>query len=106
MFDNLGTKIKFDNAGSKIKAIAIVFAVIGMIGSAIFGIFVIAEGHEEELIIGVLIIALGCLFSWFSSLLLFGFGQLIENSDILVRLHRSDTLARLQKNNCTSSDGK
>ena len=75
----------FDNIGSKIKTLAIVCAWIGIIGSFIGGIYVMAE---LDVGIGFLIMIAGSLVSWIGSFFMYGLGQLIENSDILVQQNR------------------
>ena len=69
----------FDNIGSKIKTVAATIAWLGIIGSVIIGIVMIAE----SLLVGLLVIIVGSLSSWVSSFTLYGFGQLIENTDII-----------------------
>ena len=71
----------FNNIGGKIKTVAQVICWLGIIGSIIMGIAMISAFDE---ISGILIILLGPLFSWIGSFITYGFGQLIENSDILV----------------------
>ena len=71
IFENM-----FNNIGGKIKTLAKVLTVIGMILSIIWGI-VETEFSVET---GFAIIALGCLFSWVGSFLLYGFGELIDNT--------------------------
>ncbi len=72
----------FDNIGNKLKNVAQVFAWLGIGASALIGIIVMAA--YEAIFLGLIIITLGCLGSWISSLGLYGFGQLIENTDKLV----------------------
>lgn len=69
----------FNNIGGKIKGVAVVVCWIGIVASVIMGIWFIAEGDEE---VGIPILLAGPLFSWLGSLGFYGFGQLIENSDI------------------------
>lgn len=71
----------FDNIGSKIKTLAVVVCVIGMIGSAIGAIAMWANG---VFLGGLVILAVGCLTSWIGSFFTYGLGQLIENSDLQV----------------------
>ena len=73
----------YDNIGGKIKGLAIAAAILGSFSSMISGA-IIAISSEESLLIGVLMIITGPIIAWISSWLLFGFGQLIENSEILV----------------------
>lgn len=80
----------FDNIGSKIKTLAKVLTWLGIIGSCISGILLMAE-DEDLIAAGLLIIIFGSLISWGGSFLLYGFGQLIENSDRMVQLMGSGT---------------
>ena len=74
----------FDNIGCKIKALAQVICWIGIIASVIIG-FVLIVQDEDTAFIGILTMILGSLGSWIGSIMTYGFGQLIENSDILVK---------------------
>lgn len=73
----------FDNIGSKIKTLAQVVCWLGIIASFLVGIILIVQ-DEDTALIGFLVLVLGSLFSWIGSFMTYGFGQLIENSDILV----------------------
>ena len=73
----------FNNIGSKLKTAAQVFAWLGIIASALFGLIVMFANGDTP-VPGLLIIVIGCLGSWISSLGMYGFGQLIENTDELV----------------------
>lgn len=74
----------FDNIGGKIKAVAKVVCWIGIIASIIIG-FIMLVQDEDTAFAGVLIMVLGSLGSWIGSFMTYGFGQLVENSDILVQ---------------------
>lgn len=79
----------FDNIGSKIKTVAATIAWLGIIGSIIIGIIIISEANNSyypsatETLSGWLVIIVGSLSSWVSSFTLYGFGQLIENTDAI-----------------------
>ncbi len=90
----------FSNIGGKIKKLAKVLCWIGIIISVISGIAIIASGGRSggsyvyggssvsinggaAVIAGILFIVLGSLLSWVGSFVLYGFGQLVENSDKL-----------------------
>lgn len=73
----------FDNIGGKIKIVAQTLCWIGIVASVIIGIVFISQG-EETILLGLLIALIGALSSWIGSFITYGFGQLIENSDILV----------------------
>lgn len=74
----------FDNIGGKIKTLAQVVCWIGIIASVIIG-FVMMAQDDDTAFAGILIMVLGSLGSWIGSFMTYGFGQLIENSDILVK---------------------
>ncbi len=82
----------FDNIGKKIQTMAKVMTVIGMIISFIIGFFVwdaFQAGTVGWAVLGCLFSLLctgfGCLISWIGSFFIYGFGQLIENSDHTIK---------------------
>ena len=83
----------FDNIGSKIKTLAQVVCWIGIIASFLIGIILISQ-DEDTALIGFLVLVLGSLFSWIGSFMTYGFGQLIENSDILVADKKGNQIDR------------
>ena len=73
----------FDNIDNKIKNVAQVICWLGIVGSVIYGLVYIISTEFWDfgimyLFIGVAIMAIGSLLSWASSLVLYGFGELIE----------------------------
>ena len=74
----------FENVGRIIKVVAKVFTWVGIIVSVVAGLIVMFS-NEVTPLPGLFIIITGCLGSWLSMLTLYGFGQLIENTDILVK---------------------
>ena len=74
----------FNNIGEKIKALAKVSCWVGILSYVLIGIVLIAIS-EDLAPLAIILIFAGSFLSWIGSFLLFGFGQLIENSDILVR---------------------
>lgn len=81
----------FSNIGGKIKTLATVITVIGIIASIIVGFVLMAALEKKG--IGLLVMAIGSLSSWIGSFLLYGFGEIIE---LL-----SDIKTELQYNNGT-----
>ena len=63
---------------------------IGIIGSIIWGFSVISI-DEDLILTGFLIAVIGALISWVSSFVLYGYGQLIENTDKLVKIAGKST---------------
>lgn len=85
MFDSI---FKFDYIGETIKVIARVYLVIGLIVSLALGIacfaftYISAETISViSIIISLLIFVVCSLCFWVSSCFIYGFGQLIENTD-------------------------
>jgi len=77
----------FNNIGGKIKKLAIVLTVIGIILSVVTGfspftLTVKDSNSEPDLLGGLLTVGIGVLSSWLGSFLLYGFGELIEKSAI------------------------
>ncbi len=78
----------FDQAGYKLQTGAKIIMGIGMFLSLAGCITFVALhpfGYEvtfPDVLVGLVILLVGVLFSWFFSLLIFGFGQLVENSEV------------------------
>ena len=72
--------------GRKIKTLAKAICWIGIICSIIGGIVMLATMGKPGVLPGILTIILGALFSWVGSFVLYGFGEMVENSDIRTEL--------------------
>jgi hypothetical protein len=72
----------FDNIGGKIKTLAMTLTGLGITLSIVAGVISLSDGSIE----GLFIMIFGSLLSWLGSFLLYGFGQLVENSDRMVEL--------------------
>lgn len=72
----------FNNIGEKIKTLAEVTCVLGMIASACGAIVLWTQNdpYTPTIFLGVLVLGLGCLGSWIGSFFTYGFGELIENT--------------------------
>ena len=71
----------FENIGSKIKTLAVVLTVVGIVASVIFGFFILSANAGY----GLLIMVVGSLISWVSSFFTYGFGELIEKTTEIAR---------------------
>ena len=67
----------FDNIGDKIKTLAKVSTVLGIVISVIYGI-VLMVSDEDLIFDGFLVMILGSLLFWISSFTLYGFGEMIN----------------------------
>ncbi len=72
----------FTNVGAKIQTVAKVECWLGIILSVVFGFIRMFRFDVAAFVSGLLTVVLGSLFSWIGSICLYGFGQLIENSDL------------------------
>lgn len=77
----------YDNIGEKIKNSAKWICIVESISAVIGGIFVIIDDFDS-FFKGLLLIVLGPVVAYVSTWLLYGFGQLIENSDIIAQEYR------------------
>ena len=64
----------FDNIGSKIKSLAMVLFILGVIASIVSAIYLFLI---DEDLLGVRNLFLGPIFSYLSVLVLYGFGEII-----------------------------
>ena len=73
----------FNNIGEKIKSIARLFTWLGIGISIVVAVALFTTEEDLLIALGLGVMIIGSLLSWVSSFLLYGFGQLIQNSDIL-----------------------
>lgn len=87
----------YNNPGGKIKALAKVVATIGILLSILSGMLAIGTAGRVSFnlggsagvitgggaVYGIVIIVVGSLISWLSTLALYGFGELVENSALI-----------------------
>ena len=71
----------FRNIGEKIKGLAMVITVAGILASICAGIVLLTM---NQIRLAIIVACVGSLISWISSFLLYGFGQLVDNSDRIV----------------------
>ncbi|MFA9381931.1 MAG: hypothetical protein ACERKO_12830, partial [Acetanaerobacterium sp.] len=65
----------YEKIGDKIKIVAVVVTVLGVVGSIVYGIILMAN---ELAGLGFLILVLGSLFFWLASFPLYGLGELVN----------------------------
>jgi hypothetical protein len=92
----------FSNIGNKIKTLAQTLCWVGIILSVIVGIALVITDEITDLI-GFLVLICGPIISWLSSFMTYGFGQLIENSDILVEQGYNRENTELDENSTSKS---
>ena len=90
----------FNNIGGKIKGLAKFMCWLGIILSVIIGIVLIIGATNRNgyyrytdtttIIYGIIVIVMGSLLSWIGSFVLYGFGELVDNSSKLVELKSNE----------------
>lgn len=71
----------YDEIGKKLKDLATLSCIIGLIASIIIGLLVmIIVDNTIFIVVGLIIMLVGCFISWVSSSLLYGFGELIDKT--------------------------
>ena len=85
----------FDNIGKKIKILAFILCVLGMLSSLFGGIYKCLElgdhyATEDYAVLALLIIPFGCLLSWISAFTLYGFGELVDQTTKIRELLEDD----------------
>lgn len=80
----------FTNVGKKIKILAVLLFALETIGSIIGAIALFAEGRDEEIIMGVILLFAGPLIALIGAWFLFGFGEIIDKLTDIERNTRGD----------------
>ncbi len=73
----------FNNIGQKIKGLALASSILGIIASILVGIGLSASVNP---FLGLILAILGSFICWISSFVLYGFGELVDNSSKLVKM--------------------
>lgn len=79
----------FENIGGKIKKLASILTYVGIAASCIIGIIIMCfAGYFGSIcvLIGFLVMFVGSLLSWVSSFLLYGFGELVEDNEVMKKI--------------------
>ena len=90
----------FNNISEKIKTIAYIEVILGILASLTYGIILILD--EDMFLIGLLVMVVGFLASWASAIFIYGFGQLIENTDSLHPIYHKLSVEKNSTNYLTS----
>ncbi len=102
MFDNIGSKIK-----NLTKICCWILIVIGVIGGLVLLIMGADWGDTLMIVLGLAAMILLPFFAWVGSFLLYGFGELIENSQIIAgNTQGTNTKSSVQRNAETARNSK
>ena len=107
----------FENIGGKIKGLAKIICWLGIIICVITGIVLFSQAGDTYnrsakttlIVTGLLIMVGGSVLSWVSSFVLYGFGELVENSStIATNMNSKQTVSdsRTGESSGTTSSGK
>ena len=90
----------FENIGSKLKSVASLSTIVGIIFSCIFGIIIMLGNFLTGFIVAIV----GSLLSWLGSLTMYGLGQLVENTDSIAQNTKRQNV--ISMNSDISNSGK
>ena len=102
----------FEEPGYKLKTVAKILCWLGIIGTVIAAVTLGKDRYGDfDLLSFLLILIIGCVTSYISSLVLYGFGEMIEStssvlghtSRILIKMERIEQSAELHSVNKSSS---
>ncbi len=79
----------FENIGAKIKTLATVIFWVEFISFLILSLIKMSGGGGIGVVIGLLLLILSPIVAWFSSFLLYGFGELIDKTKDVERNTRA-----------------
>lgn len=92
----------FENIGEKIKSLAKICTYIGIAIFMMLGIIAIA--FTKNILIGLIITGVGFFISWISSFLLFGFGEIISQTQIIANNTIKQNIKQNEKNKNTNHE--
>ena len=81
----------FENIGGKIKTLAVVLTILGVVASIMICVFLLFRNF----LIGILIAIIGSLVSWISSFFMYGFGELIEKTTEVAKNTKQDIQVKI-----------
>ena len=93
----------YNNVGAQIKSVGVVFAVFLGIMSFIAGVSCFFLG-AIGVIIGLFVMFIGIFMAWVTSIFIYGFGQLVENSDKLVEMNTKKLSSNINTQNFVRPD--
>ena len=77
----------FTNIGGKIKVLAKVLCILGIVASIVAGNILATNYFSSSFLSSLVIIVIcGSLLSWVCSIFVYGFGELIENITVIAEL--------------------
>ena len=68
----------YEDIGGKIKGLAKTVCIIGIVISCIYGVIMLFVGGLAGFFAGILIAGIGSLSSWLGTLMMYGFGEMID----------------------------
>lgn len=102
-------EILYGDIGRRIKYLAFAVCMIGCVSSVLSGCFIIFTSYEYvdvDPLTGLFIVVFGPIASFISTWVLYGFGQLIENTNVLIDCNISSGKSLMQISRCVSQDQK
>jgi len=94
----------YDNIGGKIKGLAKVIAVLGIIAAIVTGFALMTINEDVFFVIGLVITVLGSIVAWISCFVLYGFGELVDKACNIERNICNNEM--MSENNSISEDDR
>lgn len=74
----------YNNIGAKIKGLTKIIVIIEAAIAVSIGL-IMMFADDDTFLLGLTVTVVGCLTAWISSWLLYGFGEIVENTSIIAR---------------------
>lgn len=87
----------FNDISAKIKASAQVLIWLGILASFVWGTVILSSTESYT---GVVVMVVGSILSWILSFCMYGFGQLIENTEVLINKNCEEKTDSPVSDNC------
>ena len=93
----------FNNIGETIKGLAVISSILGYILSFAGAIYC---WTHDIIFVGIVVLVVGCFFSWTCSALLYGFGELITQTTNIAKGSQRMQMLTVYNNSSKSSEIK
>jgi hypothetical protein len=87
----------FNDISAKIKASAQVLIWLGILASFVWGTVILSSTESYT---GVVVMVVGSISSWILSFCMYGLGQLVENTEILINKNCEEKTDSPMSDNC------
>lgn len=93
----------YNNIGNILKTTALIILIVGIAGALIGGFIMITNGLGGA---GAAVLIGGCIVTWLTSITLFGFGRIVENSDTIAMVLKQNKAGHIEEDDETVFSGQ